>query len=372
MIEYRAARPDEREDIIDLANLAFRFDLESLIPKVYGESLDPSPFHKVAVDERGRLRAQVAVLPETMTVCGTPLSIGYLGIVSVHPRDRGKGHMKALMDMWLKETRETCDMIALFGQRQRYEYFGFTQGGVRLKYTVGIANVRHALRAETVKGLEFRPLFEVEGAAIFAQSINTARMAYIHRDTRLMPAILNGMNQHSVGVLEEGKLIGYLTTNKTGDEISELALGNADDAKRVIKAYIEDIRADRILIYAPKYEILLNSGISSFAEDCTVEASDMFNIIDYANVLKAFLTLKHMTTGLIPGDFSAVLDGQPVTARVSDEGVTVERSAKPGAVVMGKQQAQTLLISQYGRYLSAITPVGWFPLPIFWYFADRF
>jgi hypothetical protein len=280
--------------------------------------------------------------------------------------------MKALMNMWLKEARETCDMVALYGQRQRYEYFGFTQGGVRLKYTVEIANVRHALKGEDVKGLEFRPFFEVEGAAVFAQSINTARMAYIHRDARLMPAILNGMNQHSVGVLEEGKLIGYLTTNTKGDVVSELALKNADDAKRIIKAYIEDTRADSILIYTPEYEVPLNSRIGSFAEGCAVEASDMFNIIDYANVLRAYLTLKHTTAGLIPGEFSAVLDGQPVTARVSDEGVTVERSAKPGAVAMGKQQAQTLLISQYGHYLGATTPVGWFPLPIFWYFADRF
>jgi predicted acetyltransferase len=372
MIEYRAARPDEREEIIDLANLAFKFDLESLIPKAYGEDMDVSPFHKVAVDERGRLRAQVAVLPEKMTVCGTPLSIGYLGIVSVHPRDRGKGHMKALMEMWLKEARESCDMVALYGQRQRYEYFGFTQGGVRLKYTVGSANVRHALKDEDVKRLEFRPLFEVEGAATFAQSINTARQAYIHRDTGLMPAILNGMNQHSMGVLEEGKLIGYLTTNNKGDEISELALVNADDAKRAIKAYMEYARLDRIQIYTPEYEVPLNSRIGSFAEDCVVEASDMFNIIDYANVLRAFLMLKNTTIGLMPGEFSAVLDGQPVTARVSNEGVTVEHSAKPGAVVMGKQQAQTLLISQYGRYLGATTPVGWFPLPLFWYFADRF
>jgi predicted N-acetyltransferase YhbS len=372
MTEYRAARPDEREEIIDLANLCFKFDLEALIPKVYGENLTPTTFHKVAVDERGRVRAQVAVLPETMSVCGNPLRIGYFGIVSVHPRDRGEGYMKALMAMWLKETRETCDMVALFGQRQRYEYFGFTQGGERLKYTVDIANVRHALKDEVVKGLAFRPFFSIEGAAVFAQTINTARMSYVHRDIQLMPAILNGMNLHTVGVLDEGKLLGYLTVNKGGDEISELALGNADDAKRVIKAYMENISVDRISVYTPSYEILLNSTISSFAEDCIAEASDMYNIIDYANVLRAFLTLKHKTTGLMPGEFSAVLDGQPVTARVSAEGVTVERSAKTGAVVMDKQQAQTLLLSRYGRYLDAAPPVGWFPLPVFWYFTDRF
>ncbi|WHX49067.1 GNAT family N-acetyltransferase [Paenibacillus woosongensis] len=84
-------------------------------------------------------------------VCDDTLRACYLGTVSIHPRARGEGHMKALMDMWLEELRNTCDMVVLYGQRQRYEYFGFTLGGVKFKYFVGGANVRHGLKQ--VKGL---------------------------------------------------------------------------------------------------------------------------------------------------------------------------------------------------------------------------
>jgi hypothetical protein len=66
------------------------------------------------------------------------------------------------------------------------------------------------------------------------------------------------------------------------------------------------------------------------------------------------------------------MDGQPVTARVNANSVTVERSAKPDAVVLSKQQAQTLLLTQHGRYMDASAPAGWFPLPIFWYKVDKF
>jgi lysophospholipase L1-like esterase/predicted N-acetyltransferase YhbS len=370
--EYRMARPNEREECIDLANYAFRLDFESLMPKVYGKNVDCPAMHMVAADEQGRLRAQVAILPESLSVCGHSLRIGYLGTVSVHPRARGEGHMKALMNMWLEELRKSYDMVVLYGQRQRYEYFGFTLGGVKYKYIVGDANVRHALKQVDEKGLIFRPLFEVEGSEAFAQRINAARPAYVHRDLQQLPHILTTLYQQALGVLDSERLIGYILTDQAGEEISEFALENTDDISRTIKAYMAHIGTERISIYAPEYEIALNAALGSFAEDFVIETSDMYHIFDFANVLRAYLTLKHKTIGLAAGEFSAIMDEQPVTARVDASGVTVERSAKPGAVVLSKEQAQTLMLTQHGRYMAVPVPAGWFPLPIYWYKVDKF
>lgn len=66
------------------------------------------------------------------------------------------------------------------------------------------------------------------------------------------------------------------------------------------------------------------------------------------------------------------MDGQPITARVDASGVTVERSAKQDAVVLTKQQAQALLLTQHSRYMAVTAPAGWFPLPIFWYKIDKY
>ncbi|MGN7761373.1 GNAT family N-acetyltransferase [Paenibacillus sp. 22594] len=372
MIKYRTATPDEREECIDLANYVFHLDFEALMPKAYDKNVDSSAMHKVAVDEKGRLRAQVAVFPEPLTVCEYTLRTGYLGTVSVHPRARGEGHMKALMEMWLEELRNTCDMVVLYGQRQRYEYFGFTLGGVKFKYLVGEANVRHGLRHVNDTGISFSPLFEIEGAEAFAHSINTSRLAYIERNSQQLPLIFNSLHQKALGVLDKGKLIGYLIVNEAGDEISEFAMANADDIARTIKAYMGYSRAERITIYTPEYDISLNKVLGSMADDYVIETSDMYHILDFANVLKAYLTLKFKTTGIVQGEFSAVMDGQPVTARVDAGGVTVERSAKPGAIVLNKQQAQALLLTQHSRYMSVEVPTGWFPLPIFWYKIDKF
>ncbi|WP_405111154.1 GNAT family N-acetyltransferase [Paenibacillus sp. FSL K6-1217] len=372
MVNYRTAAPHEREAYIDLANYAFRLDFETLMPKAYDKSIDTSALHKVAVDEQGRLRAQVAVFPEMLRIGDHTLRAGYLGTVSVHPRARGEGHMKALMNLWLEELRVTCDMVVLYGQRQRYEYFGFTLGGVKLTYTVAEANVRHGLRQVDAAGITFSPLFEMEGGAEFAHSMNNSRLAYVERKPEQLPLIFSSLHQKALGVLDQGKLIGYLVVNEADNDIAEIALETADGILRTIKAYMAYSSAGQITLHAPEYDIPLNKALGGIAEDFVIENSDMYHILDFANVLKAYLTLKFKTTGIVPGEFSAVMDGQPVTARVDEEGVSIERSAMPDAVVLNRQQAQALLLTQHSRYMAVPAPAGWFPLPLFWYKIDKY
>src|SRR5699024_6344133 len=145
MTTYRHAKPGEFLDCIDLGNTVFSqssrpHNFSRMIPKVYAEDKNTAFIHEVAASEDGRLRAQIACLPQLLTICGYPLRAGLIGTVPVHPRGRGEGHMKALMNAWLEEMRETCDLSVLGGQRQRYEYFGYTHGGQQMVYTVNSAN----------------------------------------------------------------------------------------------------------------------------------------------------------------------------------------------------------------------------------------
>lgn len=141
----------------------------------------------------------------------------------------------------------------------------------------------------------------------------------------------------------------------------------------VIKAYLAYTGRDEIEIVASAYDKALNQCIGRFAESYCVEPSEMFQIFDFANVLEAYLSLKQKTLGLALGEFSAVLDGQPVTVCADENGVSVEPCRQsPGAAVLDKLQAQELLLSEYGRFMDVQAPAGWFPLPVFWYAADSF
>lgn len=377
MTEYRKARPDEREACIELANYVFScahnpHDFESLIPKVYGEGVEASAMHRVAADGRGRLRGLVGVMPGAITVAGHTLRTGFVGTVSVHPKARGEGHMKRLMDDWLAEMRETCDIGVLGGQRQRYEYFGFTHGGVCFEYAVNPTNIRHALGGVDASGVEFRPLFEVDGGGELAARLHAARPAYVHRDARPLSEILVTFRQRPLAILDRGRPIGCMIVNEKGDEVSELAAERESDLGRIVKAYLAHTTIGGVRFIAAEYDLPLHRCLGGFAEDYSIQAAAMFNIFDFANVLEAYLLLKQNTVGLSDGTFAALLDGQPVTATVKGDAVAVERTAPADAPALDKLQAQLLLLTPQGRYMDVPAPLDWFPLPLFWHTVDQF
>ena len=81
MSEYRKAKPEEREACIEFADYVFSkahcpHDFETLIPRVYGEGVDSASMHRIAVDERGKIRALIAVLREELEVGGKALQAG--------------------------------------------------------------------------------------------------------------------------------------------------------------------------------------------------------------------------------------------------------------------------------------------------------
>lgn len=377
MTTYRNAKPEEFLDCIDLGNAVFSqsscpHNFSRMIPKVYGEDKNNASIHKVAVSEDGRLRAQVACLPQTLSICGYPLRAGFIGTVSVHPRARGEGHMKALMNAWIEEMRETCDLSVLGGQRQRYEYFGYTHGGQQMVYTVNSSNIRHALRGVDASPFSFRPLEETPEAVELALSLHNARIARVERSADLFSDILRTFGEQPLAVCKNEKPVGYLLLSNDNKSILELALSQWEDFEPMLKAYMQSTGTQQLTIPTPVWDTELNRRLSVFAESYRLEQNEMFRIFQFANVLEAYLTLKLRTEGLTPGVFSAILDGQPVTVRVDDTGLSVERSALPGAPELTLREAQELLLTPHGRWLPVQAPNGWFPLPIFWYAADNF
>ena len=151
MTNYRFARPEDEDEILDLINAVFSqkarpHDFARLLPKVYAHS-GFSKYHAVT-EVDGRIRGTVAMLPidVQMGEGGAALHCGYIGSVAVHPRFQRRGLMRNLMAMQEKRARQWgYDFMALGGQRQRYNYHGFENAGLGLTFYVNAANVRHAL-----------------------------------------------------------------------------------------------------------------------------------------------------------------------------------------------------------------------------------
>ena len=177
---------------------------------------------------------------------------------------------------------------------------------------------------------------------------------------------------HPLAVLKKGKAAGYLTASSDSRTINEIALEDNEDLGPVIKAFFACYRPGHVTIAASATDTALNRRLETFAESWRLEASEMIRIYRFAPVLEAYLTLRQKTLGLVPGEWCAVLGGQPVTVRVTGAGVTVEEKAAPGAPELDQKQAQSLLLSPQSCLQDGLAPAGWFPLPVFWPTADQF
>ena len=312
---------------------------------------------------------------ETLTVCGHELRAGFIGSVSVHPRARGEGFMKRLMADWDAEMQETlADLAVLSGQRQRYEYFGYTSGGLKLQWTVNDANVRHALRSVDDRSFSFRPLAESPEALALAQELHLRQPARVYRAPALFEETLRTFGMRPLAVLKKGKAAGYLAAPRRTARSSMRShwMATRISARRSRRFLPATGPAMPRLPHPPRTR-LSNRRLETFAESWRLEASEMIRIYRFAPVLEAYLTLRQKTLGLVPGEWSAVLGGQPVTVRVTGAGVTVGGEGGPrraGARIRSRRSR--CCSRRRAAWQDGLAPAGWFPLPIFWPTADQF
>ena len=207
---------------------------------------------------------------------------------------------------------------------------------------------------------------------MLSQQMNQSRPVYVERESAQLERILQCYHQIPTGIIKNGNMIGYLLKDNESKSISELELLNVQDLNKVLKAYFVEFPVEKTEIYMPDYQVRYMRTLGEIAESYRKSESNMYNILDFADVIEAFLKLKFFVNGLTHGVWSAIMGEQPVTITVTADGVSVERRADAGAVRLSKMEAQTLILTPFGRFLKTNVPNDWFPLPIYWATVDSF
>ena len=379
MITYRKARPEDRAKYIDFINMVFSMtwiphNFKTLLPKVYGDGRETDDMQNIAVDENGNVRALIAVLPGTMRALGQTLRTGYVGSVSVHPFARSEGHMKALMKMAIEGAQaEGIDLMLLGGQRQRYEYFGFTPGGVSVRYEVGQSNVRHALRDVDASGYAFVPMETADTALVdAAHALHEAQPVHMDRPRADFVCILQSYGLTPFVILKNGAFAGYLVASGGLDEFAELKLTRPEAYAAVIKAWMAEKGVKPLKLVAAGYDVPLNRALSAFAEDASIEGGQQLRVLNWPNVLRALLPLSGGVNPLSGGALSMWIDGQPLTVTVRGGAVAVTESAPADAPRWTGKEAQWRLFAPLAAYEGQIAPVDWLPLRLYIDTPDHF
>lgn len=374
---YRKATETDREKYVDFANLVFScahvpHDFQKLIPKVYDPARQTAYMHNIAVRDDGSIRGMVAVMPGVLNVLGVELKYGYVGTVSVHPYSRGEGHMKKLMAMAIEGMEaDGIDIAMLGGQRQRYEYFGFTRGGVRRAHNVTKTNLRHVLGNASTENISITDV-KPDDAEMAAKccALNAGRKVFGQRTPENFFVISQTWNQALKSVSVDGEFAGYITVN--GDDVGEIMLTDWKNTARVLKKYMEISGLNALSLSTGDYEVELNRALACLEERTAIEHSEMLRIFNFPRVIGALMKLRASYAPLADGVRSFVIDGKPMTVRVCRGRVDVTEEALEGAEELTAMYAQRLFMGIDGELLAGYLPLGWAPLPLYMSHQDAF
>ena len=374
MAVYRKARPEERDAYVRFANMVFndagdpvKFDTD--LPKVYGPGVDGSHFQNIAVDDEKGIRGLVAVLPGELYAGGETLRTGFVGTVSVHPEARGEGHMKRLMGMALDEMRSNgTDFSMLHGRRQRYEYFGFAQGGVDWSFEVSRSCVQHALKKVDADDVSFEEIKENSPWVQEAVAMHRQGKAYYRRDSFVLDCM--SFIHRPWAILRGGRFAGYLVCNSKKNAIAEIGVRSTEDLDAALKAWTT-ANETGVTVVLPEWECEKARHLAAYAEFARLEPNVHVQVFNFRKVISTLMRLKAEYTRLCDGRLCLEVDGERFTI-VVENGQPHTEDGGESPVSLSALDANRLLAYPFDYEGRPETPAGWFPLPFFCPVPDQF
>ena len=275
------ADPREKDEIVEFIDYVFSkahrpHDFASLLPKLYGEGGDGAAHHFV-VREEGKLAATVLVYPVPMRIGNRELLTLGVGSVSTHPRARGRGYMRLLMDAVDARAKETGAAFAVLGGlRQRYQYFGFDHGGYQLQGCFTPDNARHALKALDAADFEVMPMTQAHVPQ--AVALLERQACFCARSREAYLDILRSWNNEPFALLRGGDPIGFgaLRRNEGSCRIAELLLEDEADFPAAMKLLCA--RYGALNVCAAPWERKRARWLASVCEEVAVQHNHMFKL----------------------------------------------------------------------------------------------
>ncbi len=358
--------PQDYDELIDFGNMVFKEDFRALLPKLYQDHPETAAHHHL-IREDGRIKAMVGSFPITLKAAGRTLKVRGIGTVSVHPYARGRGYMKTLMGNAVKEAEEEgAALMILGGQRQRYEYFGFTCCGVELDFSLSPSARRH-LRRFRDDSLTLVVLADNKEYLRSCCQLLERQPFYGVRPGVDFCDIVQSWNSVAYVILKDGEFLGYCSLQE-GRKVQELFL---EDYRYVIGAVLKigELCKERVTVTALPFQQEMIHALNLVCDGQSVWPNPMVNVLDYPAVIEAYLTLKGQQVPLADGRLVICAEGKGCWAiEVKGGGVTVVPTNDPPQVTLPHLQMMAYLFSPMGQAGAGVkTPetLSWLPIPLY-------
>ncbi|NLX83452.1 MAG: GNAT family N-acetyltransferase [Clostridiales bacterium] len=377
MLEYGPARVAEEPALLDFANMVFSLsheptDFKALQPFIYGQP-GFSKWTQVAREE-GRILGMICTPDGKLKAGQESLQFGYIGTVSAHPYERGRGIMKELMRHTLDTARaKGLDFLALGGQRQRYQHFGFEDSGAKTSLYITQGSIAHSLGKNQVKDYRF-----VKAADAGADDVRQALMRHqagqlvCERAEQDFPLILRNWGGQGLMVYDAEHFLGYLYVNN--NSVDEFAFLHAVSIPEILLAYLQTVRRDGLSLSLRPFELSRHKDLFACADSWSLSPSCMIRVFHWQAFLQTLLRLKASHQALQDGKRVLEIQGEgKYLIQVLGSDVTVKETAHQADMTLDPLDAVRVTTQALSGDLYPKHPFyDWFPLPFDIPAADAF
>jgi predicted acetyltransferase len=365
-------RPEDYEDIIDFGNYVFGIDFQALLPKLYKDRRECAQHHHL-VKEGHRIKAMVGSFPLGLKIGQQSLKVRGIGTVSVHKYSRGSGYMKLLMDRAVKEMQEEgCDLAVLGGQRQRYGYWGFDRSGIIMNLNFNSSNIKH-IKVDVKDNYIFTKYEECRVNDLErAVKLHDSQNVHAVRENENFVDITSSWNNNLIFIYSNNEFAGYICEPANREKINEIVLINPSDIDKVVVAYMRNFNPKSLSIVLPSYRTEEFMILSRLCENYSINSCCNMYIINYINVIKAFMSLKNSISQLCDGLLVLNVEEKGrYKIQVRDGIVNVEETDMPYDISLSHLDATALLFSHSAFINTAYNITNplvkaWFPLPLYY------
>jgi predicted N-acetyltransferase YhbS len=330
---FDKARPEDYDDLLDFIDFVFSnasvpHNFQALLPKLYKREYFMDSIHYLAREGK-RIKAVIGAFPLKIEFPGGVFLPGRgIGSVSVHPRARSKGYMKALMDMAHQDMKNDGMVFScLGGQRQRYEYFGYTPAGANYSFSVREPNIRHTLGPDWKTGLSLRPVTSEDREILDdIQAFHDNKAVKYYRSRDKLFDILSSWKSKIFAFYDNEQFEGYFVSNPGSSEIQEINLKNPlrmDEALGlVLRQNKQNGSRESAHITIGPQDIEKIRILSRFSESCNLGTAYQYNVFDFKAFVEPFLKFRGKQRTIADGSFVVKIEG--------GAGTTLEISVQNG------------------------------------------
>jgi predicted N-acetyltransferase YhbS len=326
---FDKAGPEDYDDVLDFIDFVFSqahvpHDYQTMLPKLYKRENFMDGIHYLAREGK-KIKAVVGAFPLKIEFQGGVFLPGRgIGSVSVHPRARSKGYMRALMGMALQDMKNDGMVFGcLDGQRQRYEYFGYTPAGANYSFSVREPNIRHTLGPDWKTSLSLRPVASEDREILDKiQALHDNKAVKFNRPRDRLFDILSSWKSKVSAFYDNEQFEGYFVSNPGSSEIQEIDLINTSRMDEALGLILRQNKQNSVHITAGPQDIEKIRTLSRFSENCNLGTVYQFTVFDFKAFAEPFLKFRAKQRAIADGSFVLKIEGEA--------GTTLEISARNG------------------------------------------